>query len=153
MSTILSDPMHVITLCIQLPIYIHAGAGIHVFRGASTGSLRVPVSLTNNGIVISLNTMTNLRIRFICRSDSMMNDVGMLIGLDGTNITTNSIFVITRAQPGELRVENNPSQDTLTDQDQGVYTCRIPLQSGVMRSINIGIYPSGFNSKYLYYVC
>ena len=80
----------------------------------------------------------------------MMNDAGMLIGLDGTTITTNPIFVITRPQPGELRVENSPSQDTLTDQDQGVYTCVIPLQSGEMRDINIGIYPSGFNSKYPY---
>ena len=80
----------------------------------------------------------------------MMDNVGMLIGLDGTTIATNPIFVITRPRPGELRVENSPSQDNLTAHDQGVYTCLIPLQSGEMTNINIGIYPSGFNSKYLY---
>ena len=31
--------------------------------------------------------------------------------------------------------------------EQGVYTCRIPLQSGEIRDINIGIYPIGFNSE------
>ena len=126
----------------------YAGAGIHVFRGASTGNLQVPGSLPNNGIVISLNTTGHINFRFFCRSDSMMSNVGMLIGPDGTTVTTGDVFDISRAQPGELRVENNPLLNyVLTASDQGVYTCRIPLQSGEMRDINVGIYPSGFNSK------
>ena len=80
----------------------------------------------------------------------MMDNVGILIGLDGTTITTNDIFGIVHLSPGQIGVENTPNHSRLTAHDQGVYTCRIPLQSGEMRDINIGIYPSGFNSKCLF---
>ena len=130
-------------------IYCLAGAGIHVFRGASTGDLEVPGSLPDNGIIISLGTARpEFYFCFLCRSDSMMSNVGMLIGPDGTTVTTGDVFTITHLRPGELGVLNTLSQNVLTAGDQGVYTCRIPLQSGEMRDINVGIYPSGFNSKY-----
>ena len=83
----------------------------------------------------------------------MMSNVGMLIGLNGTAITTSDVFTIAHPQPGELRVDNTLSQNVLTASDQGVYTCRIPLQSGDMRDINVGIYPSGFNGKYVEVCC
>ena len=79
----------------------------------------------------------------------MMNNVGMLIGPDGTTVTTGDVFTFIHLRPGELGVENPLSQNILTAGDQGVYTCRIPLQSGAMRDINVGIYPSEFNSKYV----
>ena len=78
----------------------------------------------------------------------MMENAGTLIGPDGTIITTGSVFTITHPQLGELRAKNIPPQNILTASDQGVYTCRIPLQSGEIGEINVGIYPSGFNSKY-----
>ena len=78
-----------------------------------------------------------------------MDNIGILIGPDGTAVTTNSVFNITKSQPGELRVENRLSESVLTAHDQGVYACHIPLQSGDIRIINIGIYPSEFNSKFL----
>ena len=77
----------------------------------------------------------------------MVENTGTLIGPDGTIITTGSVFTIAHV-PGDLRVENIPPQNILTASDQGVYTCRIPLQSGEIGEINVGIYPSGFNSKY-----
>ena len=80
----------------------------------------------------------------------MMNNVGMLIGPDGTTVTSGDVFTIAHPRPGELRVVNPLSQNILNADDQGVYTCRIPLQSGEMRDINVGIYPSGFNSKCLF---
>ena len=76
----------------------------------------------------------------------MMDNIGILVGLNGTTITTNDTFGIVYLI-GQIVVEKTPSQDILTARDQGVYTCRISLQSGEMRDINIGIYPSGFNSK------
>ena len=128
-------------------IYCLQGAGIHVFNGASTGDLG---SLPDNGIVISLGTARpEFYFRFFCRSDSMMRNVGVLIGPDETTVTTGDVFKITQHQPGELRIENTLSQNILTAGDQGVYTCRIPLQSGEMRKINVGVYPSEFNSKYV----
>ena len=79
----------------------------------------------------------------------MMAGVGKLIGLDGSPIVTNdsSFFNISNSQPGELYVENRVNSTDLTVCGQGVYTCRIPLQSGKMMEISIGIYPSGFTSK------
>ena len=119
---------------------------MHVFFGTPN------VSLPDNGLVVSDNLGSAVRLRFFCRSDSMSENVGQLIGLDGTTaITNSSFFQIAREQPGELLVRNAVgSQNALTASQQGVYTCRIPLQSGQMREINVGIYPTGFSSKLLH---
>ena len=79
----------------------------------------------------------------------MSESVGEFIGLDGTTaLRSNDIFAISQSQPGELIVENTVGfQNALTTRQQGVYTCRIPLQSGIVREVNVGVYPSGFNSK------
>ena len=77
----------------------------------------------------------------------MRENVGELIGLDGsTPITSNSCFNIDNLRPGELSVDNTVDLQPLPASKQGVYTCRIPLASGEQREINIGVYPSGFNS-------
>ena len=118
------------------------GAGIHVFRGIPKGSV------SNNGLV-SLDPMDLIfRLRFFCRSDSIMEDVGRFIGLDESHIVHSSFFEISNPQPGEISVVNFVANSTnLTASEQGVYTCCIPLQSGETTEINIGIYPSGFASK------
>ena len=79
----------------------------------------------------------------------MREDVGTLVGPDGNPIDSqsNSFFNISHPQPGDLRVANKPSLTVLPAGEQGVYTCRIPLQSGEMKEISIGIYPSGFTSE------
>ena len=95
-------------------------------------------------------TTSTYRLRFFCRSDSTVRNLGELIGPGGTAITTNAVFEITTnsANGGELVVFNFVSSDDVTSSEQGVYTCRIPQQSGVMRDINIGIYPSAFNCEF-----
>ena len=116
------------------------GAGIQVFNGIA------PIgSQPNNGLVRPIvSTDPNpeaRRLRFFCRSHSMVRILGELIGLGGTAITTNAVFeIITNSgNGGELQVANFVSSDDVTSSEQGVYTCRIPLQSGVIRDINIGI--------------
>ena len=80
----------------------------------------------------------------------MEENVGKFIGLDGrTAVITNSYFNIDNPQPGELTVNNTVDLETpLPASEQGVYTCRIPLESGEQRDINIGLYPIGFNSTF-----
>ena len=119
------------------------GAGIHVFNGVPKGSF------PNNSLVSINATDTQFRFRLFCRSDSMMAGVGELIGLDGNPIDShsNSFFDTSHPIPGELRVVNKSSLTDLPTSEQGVYTCRIPLQSGEIREISIGIYPSGFTSE------
>ena len=126
-------------------IFIFTGAGFHVFNGANTGSQ------PNNGLVVSANPESGFRIRFFCRSDSLMRYVGELIGLDGNTFSGNDYLAIeTTGNGGELRIENTVgSQQPLPASEQGIYTCRIPLQSGVMVTINIGVYPIGYNCEFV----
>ena len=52
---------------------------------------------------------------------------------------------------GEFQVENTVGPQTaLPASEQGVYTCWIPLQSGVLREVNIGVYPIGFSGELLH---
>ena len=119
-------------------------AGIQIFRGIPRGNFPL-----TNGLVISDNPSGNdYRFRIFCRSDSMTGNVGEFIGLDGNVLSSNSIFSIANPQAGELRVQNRVgSQSSLTASQEGVYTCRIPLQNGEIREINVGVYSSGFNSE------
>ena len=125
------------------------GAGIHVLSGVS------PIgSQPNNGLVrpiVSTNPDAR-RLRFFCRTDSTVRNDGELIGPGGTAITTNDVFEINTgtntANGGELEVVNFVESDDVTSSEQGVYTCRIPLQSGVMTENNIGIYPNAFNCEF-----
>ena len=76
----------------------------------------------------------------------MMSNVGELIGPEGNSIHTADPFEITRPQPGELQIIVF-SNTTLTKRHEGIYTCHMPLANGVVKEINIGIYPFGFISK------
>ena len=118
---------------------------MHVFRPTSVGSL------PSNGLVVSDNPGFGFRLRIFCRSDSMSDNVGQLIGLDDASpLNSNSFFVLSRPQPGELIIENRVgSQNSLTASQQGMYTCHIPLGSGEIKEINFGLYPNGFSSKLL----
>ena len=126
------------------------GAGIHVFNGEP------PIgSQPNNGLgrpFVTTSTIPDLRrLRFFCRTDSTMRNLGELIGPEGTAITTNAVFEIitNRANGGELQVTNFVESNNVTASEQGVYTCRIPQQSGEIREISIGIYPTAFNCEFL----
>ena len=126
------------------------GAGINVFNGLP------PIdSQPNNSLVRPIDTTSTdpeaRRLRFFCRSDSTVRNVGELIGHGGTAITTNDVFEINtdRVNGGELEVVNFVGSNDVTSNEQGVYTCRIPLQSGEMSEINIGIYPNAFNCEFI----
>ena len=127
--------------------FIFIGAGFHVFNGANAGSQ------PNNGLVVSNDPGSGFRIRFFCRSDSLTFNVGELFGLDGNTFSGNDYLAINNpANGGELRIENVVgSQEPLPASEQGIHTCRIPLQSGVNVTINIGVYPIGFKCEFVVY--
>ena len=126
-------------------IFIVTGAGFHVFNGANRGSQ------PNNGLIVSANPRSGRRIRFFCRSDSLKLNVGVLIGLNGNTFSGNDYLVFeTPANGGELRIENVvDSEEPLPASEQGIYTCRIPLRSGEIVMINIGVYPIAFNCEFV----
>ena len=115
------------------------GYGIHIFDGTPDGSL------PNNALVTLDSTSTPNTLRLFCRSDSMMEDVGVLIGLGGTAIGDTSFFDIENPQAGELTVTS--AATSIPNNDQGVYTCRIPDSTSTMRDVNIGIYNTNNNGK------
>ena len=123
---------------------IYAGYGIYIFHGKPGGAL------SNNELTTFLeNPKKNFYFRLHCHSDSVMENVGKLIGLENMTVFNSSFFTITNAQPGELEVVNKDgfNQTPLPDLEQGIYTCCIPLQNQKIKEINIGIYASGFKSK------
>ena len=107
-------------------------------------------SLPNNELVRFVDVGSGYRLHFFCRSDSMVENVGVLIGLDGnTTVGNTSFFEIANPQAGELTVFNmvGSQSATLPSSEQGVYTCRIPDSTSTMRDINVGIYGAAFNSE------
>ena len=129
-------------------IVLFAGVGIIVFTGSGEIGAQ-----PNNGLVISNNPGSGRRFRFFCRSNSLTIGVGELIGSNGSPVITSSFFGFqTPTNGGELIVENFVgSEDPLTADGQGVYMCRMPLEGGGEGEINIGVYPSGFNSELIIY--
>ena len=131
------------------------GAGIYVNHGDDS----VPTGvLSNNGIVISRDVLYVNRLVFQCRSGSTMTGVGQLVDLDGTSFNigqTSGVFSVDAlgyyygGLPGSVRFRNH---ETLTADDEGVYSCRIPDETGSDVDVNIGVYRNGFNSTFSY-VC
>ena len=119
----------------------------------NTGDDSVPTgALPNNGIVIALAATSGNRNSFQCRSGSN-SGVGDIIGLDeaalpfdleGAGVT----FNVRRSSPATVSVRNRvANEDDITPDDEGVYTCRIPDESGAIVDVNIGVYANGFNSE------
>ena len=110
--------------------------------------------MANNALVIARASSSSFRLRIFCRSDAIMeSSTRQIIGLNGSSIETTGPFLIERNNPGEITIVNTPPpQPAVTANEQGVYTCRIQLQSGEIRDINIGIYPDGFSSEFCMHV-
>ena len=119
----------------------------------NNGDGSVPTGvLPNNGIVIAQTGRTH--ISFQCHSGSTMTGVGQLVGVDGNtfNIGQNTgVFSVASignpVQPGSIQLHNRAgTEPALTAADEGVYTCRIPDETGSDVDVNIGVYRNGFNS-------
>ena len=61
--------------------------------------------------------------------------MGEFIGVDGNIIST-----VTHPHRGSVSL-------SLHTADQGIFTCRIPDETGELREVNFGVYPNGFNSE------
>ena len=131
------------------------GAGIYV----NTGDDTVPTGvLPNNSIVIARTAGT--RIAWQCRSGSTMTGVGQLVALDGNTFNTGQstgVFSIASignpVQPGSVLFRNHANNEpALTTADEGVYSCRIPDETGNEVDVNIGVYKNGFNSKFYVFI-
>ena len=125
-------------------ILLSTGAGINVFHSDKGGPKH---ALTNNSFLIARSN--GIRFRFVCRSNATGTNIGYFIGLGGNGFNGNEFFEVRNNSPAEIFVSNSAeAQLAITDRQQGIYSCRIPDDNGMEIEIGIGIYPSGFNSKY-----
>lgn len=120
----------------------------------------IETGVPNNSLVISRpnDHDSPYLMSFRCRSDSREANIGEIIGLNGNLFTGNEFLLVEISadimRPADVYVRNlRGSEFALTSSQQGVYTCRIPDQSGMIVDISIGIYPNGFNSGFNLLLC
>ena len=94
--------------------------------------------IANNGLIVSGSN----GFVFDCISNSSQSGVGMITG----SILQTAGHPFNR--PGVIRLEA-----TVTASNQGIYTCTILDSNGNQFIINVGVYPSGFSSELLLYMC
>ncbi len=74
---------------------------------------------------------------FTCLSGSKAGNGGQLIGVDGQSIAH---------RLGNLTSYRMPPTK------QGVYTCRMPDETGTAAEISFGLYPANYNGNYLLFM-
>ena len=104
-------------------------------------------ALMNNSLI---KADSNQRLEeFSCLSGSKQGGVGQFIGQDGRDITYKYgdpfyVGIGGIGNPGLIQVS---SSNTLNASYQGIYTCRIPDETGSVVDINVGLYRHEFNSE------
>ena len=117
------------------------GAGIYVSSGHT--------ALPNNGMIL---TGAGGRISgFRCISGSRQSSIGHLFDMNEVDITTSNSdpFFTFRNSPGTVNVR---SLRSLRSNEQGIYTCRIPDETGTTVDVNVGLYLSTNICKYRKYM-
>ena len=128
-----------------------SGAGIYALESDSSVSSG---PIANNGLIVSESG----DLRLECVSNSSIGEVGSITTPDGTILTpdsTTSTLTLTNPfrRPGVLRLRSGDgtsqgrSSQPLPATAQGVYTCTIPDSNGNDISLNVGLYPPGFNGE------
>ena len=116
-------------------MYIHIGVQVYLFDDT-------PGTIPNNSIILT-NNFGQIP-HFQCISGSLLPNIGQWISPSGQDITlsTSDPFdIVTGGQndPGYLDITLHSGQ-ILSIHDQGVYTCRIPDETGTTTSVYVGIY-------------
>ena len=86
-----------------------------------------------------------------CTSSSAMPNIGSWISPNGVNVTRDTsdpfdVLVGGSNDPASLVITQR-SGHLITRSFQGVYTCAIDDAMQQLKYLQVGIYPSGFNSK------
>ena len=125
----------------KLYVVFPLGAGIYASSAHK--------ALMNNSLIKADSTQ---RLgEFSCMSGSKQGGIGHFFGRDGRDIAYKSgdpfhVSIGGKRNPGLIQVS---SYTTLYASYQGVYTCRIPDETGNFVDINVGLYRYEFNSESL----
>ena len=121
----------------------HSGVQLYSFDPDNSGPL------PNNSVVVTDNFGQMPRLQ--CISGSNSPSVGQWIAPSGQDITysTSDSFDVELGgmnDPGYMDITLQSGQ-FITFSDQGIYTCLIPDETGVTRSLQVGIYLPALTSK------
>ena len=81
---------------------------------------------------------------FDCVSNSSRSGVASIIPPDGVSLSGRAVNPFNR--PGFLQFRTQTTSP-FTTSDQGIYTCTIPDSNDNYISLNVGLYPPGFNGE------
>ena len=117
-----------------------AGVGIHYLG----------VGLLENNTLVTADT-DQILSDFHCSSGSTMPNTGSWIAPNGNDLSNSTVDPFNVIQggehdPGSLIIQQAPGH-IITKSFQGVYTCILPDDNGVLNYIHIGIYRNGFNCE------
>ena len=96
--------------------------------------------LTNNSYLMAKAHHHHMTVpKFTCFSGSNSTDVGRLMGVHGQDITerVGDPFLVDRSDVGALAVQGN---GRFTSEYEGVYSCRMPDETGNTKEIFFGMY-------------
>ncbi len=107
------------------------------------------VSDQNAGKGLPNNSISTSTLLLHCRSGADAPDVVKIIGLDGNPLPISSITGALHIYWYSLISALVIGVDTtLSAEEEGVYTCRIPDENGETLEVNFGLYRDGFNSRW-----
>ena len=104
-----------------------------------------PRRVGNNSVIVSGRD----GVRFECVSNSSRDGIGTITSPSSATLRAGGSteqLKITSEKPGVLTVETKEAV-SLSDREQGIYTCTMPDSSGTDVVLNVGVYPSGFNGE------
>ena len=104
-----------------------------------------PRGVGNNSVIVSGRD----GVRFECVSNSSQDGIGTITTPNGATLRAGDSteqLKITSEKPGVLTVETKEAV-SLSDREQGIYTCTMSDSSGTDIVLNVGVYPSEFNGE------
>ncbi len=118
----------------------HAGSALYTTGGAG--------QLTNSSLIFASSGDRINQVR--CLSGSLLPNVGQWFSPGGGNLApiADDAFEVTVGDsynPGFVALSNPAENPPLAASDEGVYTCVIPDETGVVQYLYVGIYLDGFS--------
>ena len=123
---------------------IISGTGVGLFYEGGSGTIM-------NNSFIPTNTDKKIN-NLTCLSGSFEAGVGVWLDPNGTDVTlSSSNFKVTVGDmdnPGSIQIAIPMSSDSFASSQTGVYTCKIPDETGEIQTLFIGIYLIGNGGRY-----
>lgn len=124
--------------------YTFLNAGVGVFANDNMAS--------NNSILLA--DRNNQIGTVYCSSGNRSNGIGQWFAPNGAALPqSGSTLSVVRgggSYPSYVGLQLRANQ-SLTVSDEGIYTCVIPDENGIQKTVHVGLYRFGYNGSFRYY--